>query len=273
MLKVDEQIINELDNYIYMWSLEETPFYEEFKFNPSGKKDFNENDYKKLALLNGARVSVINPIRYLINNIVNETNVTEILKYLFIYMDEEEIAAKLSDMDYEGYNKFIDLLENINDIVFDADVIRLFEIINNCYKTNEKSVKLIDEVNVSSMDNYVDNNYKKVYFIGLTQKDIPSKYTFKGLITKDDIDDNLLFCLTKKHTDNENNLLSNILLNENITITYHKLDDSIAKVEKSSILVLSKRILPLVGSNNLKIKFKSIVFPLPASPTTATTSL
>ena len=151
-------------------------------------------------------------------------------------MDEEEIAAKLSNMDYEGYNKFIDLLENINDIVSDTDVIRLFEIINNCYKTHEKSVKLVDEVNVSSMDNYVDNNYKKVYFIGLTQKDIPSKYTFKGLITKDDIDDNLLFCLTKKHTDNENNLLSNILLNENITITYHKLDDSIAKVEKSSIL-------------------------------------
>lgn len=236
VLKVDEQIINELDNYVYMWSLEETPFYQEFKFNPSGKKDFNENDYKKLALLNDARVSIINPIRYLINNIVNESNVTEILKYLFTYMDEEEIASKLSNMDYEGYNNFIDLLENINDMVFDTDIIKLFEIINNCYKTNEKRVKLADEVNVSSMDNYVNDNFKKVYFIGLTQKDIPSKYTFKGLITKDDIDDNLLFSLIKKHTDNENNLLSNILLNENITITYHKLDDSIAKVEKSSIL-------------------------------------
>lgn len=236
VLKIDKQIINELDNYVYMWSLEETPFYEEFKFNPSGKKDFNENDYKKLALLNEARISIINPIRYLINNIVNESNVTEILKYLFTYMDEEEIASKLSNMDYEGYNNFIDLLENINDMVFDTDVIRLFDIINNCYKTHEKSVKLSDEVNVSSMDNYVNNNYKKVYFIGLTQKDIPSKYTFKGLITKNDIDDNLLFSLIKKHTDSENNLLSNILLNEDITITYHKLDDSISKVEKSSVL-------------------------------------
>lgn len=236
ILKLDEKAINDLDNYVYMWDLEDKPFYEEFKFNPSGKKDFSEYDYGLLKYLNEARISIINPIRYLLSNIVKERSVTEILKYLFTYMDEEEINLSLFSKDKEGYDKFVELLEIVNDTDQSINITNLLDIISNCYDVSYKEVKNKDEVDISSLKDYTFNFYKKVYFIGFTEKDLPSKFSFSTLINKNDLEDCDVFNLMKAHSDKEKNLISNVLLNKNVVITYHKLDDSSFKVERSSIL-------------------------------------
>lgn len=235
LLNIDDKRIDELDNYIYMWSLEDTNFYQEFKFNPNGKKDFTEKDYKKLEELNELKISIINPIKYFISNIIDENNTEEILKNLFIYMEEEGITNNLYLKDLNGYNCFIDILEKINDILSISNINFIFEIINNTFKVSEKSIKLFDEVNVLSMSQYENNDYKKIYFIGITEKSIPSKYTYPSLISKNDIK-SILLKLINKNRDIEKNLISNILLNDNVIITFHKLDDKSAKVLMSPML-------------------------------------
>lgn len=235
LLNIDDKSINELDNYVYMWSLEDTPFYQEFKFNPSGKRDFLEYDYKKLNKLNDIKFSIINPIRYFISNIVGVDNTSEILKNFFIYMDEEGIASKLYLKDNDGYNNLIDLLEKINDCIKECDINTIFEIIYNNFKICEKEVKLIDEVNILNLKDYRSDDYKKVYFIGVTEKSIFTKYKYPTLISKNDIS-NILLDLINKNRDLEKNQLSNVFLNSDITITYHKLDDSMSKVSFSPLL-------------------------------------
>ena len=236
ILNTDKKIIDDLDNYVYMWNLEHEPFYKEFTFNPNGKKDFNEHDYNKLKYLNDIKESIINPIKYLLSNIVKEKNAKEILKYLFTYMDEEGIADSLAEKDYEGYNKFIELLEVLSESFDDINVIELLDIINECFKPFEKGLKMNDEVSVLNLNEYTSSNYKKVYFIGNTAKDLPSTYKYSTLINKEDLDDEVSFDLITRYSSKEKNLISNVLMNNDIIITYHKLNDSSAKLEASSIL-------------------------------------
>ena len=39
--------------------------YDEFKFNPAGKKEFSSSDYEKLKILNETRLSILNSFKYL----------------------------------------------------------------------------------------------------------------------------------------------------------------------------------------------------------------
>lgn len=225
-----------LDNYIFEWNLGNNFFYEEFIYNPNGKKDFTENDYKLLNSLNELRLIILNPIRCLLENIIKENNVSELLKYIFMYIDEEQISNKLAENDYEGYSRFIDLLELINDNFEELELEKLLDLINVMYEVKEKNICNIDEVNICDINNYVNNNYKKVYFIGLTEKDVPSKYSYSTLINNLDIKYEDVFNLINEYSDREKNLIGNILLNENIVISYHKLNDSGAKLNYSVLL-------------------------------------
>lgn len=236
IIKIDRKIVNDLDNYIYMWDLEDALFYEEFIFNPSGKRDFTEYDYKKLESLNEIKLEIINPIKYLISNIKDETNASSILKYLFTYLDEEGIVNNLALYDYDGYIKLVDLFEVLSDTLNEITVKDLFDILNNCYSVFSKNDKKIDEVNILSLDDYIKDEYKQVYFIGLTEKDLPSKYSYSTLINNNDLEDKVIFDLMKRHSSYEKNLISNVLLNKNVILTYHKLTDSSSKVGPSSIL-------------------------------------
>ena len=187
IFNVDNKLIDLLDNYIFEWDLGNNLFYEEFIYNPNGKKDFTENDYKALKSLNDIRLNILNPIRCLLENIVKEKNVTELLKYIFMYIDEEQITTKVAEKDYEGYLKFVDLLELINDNFKELEITNLLDLIDVMYLVKEKNINNIDEVSVCDIKSYVNNNYKKVYFIGLTEKDIPSKYSYSTLINNLDI--------------------------------------------------------------------------------------
>lgn len=236
IIKIDRKIVDDLDNYVYMWNLEDTLFYEEFIFNTSGKRDFTEYDYKKLELLNETKLEIINPIKYLISNIKDETNASSILKYLFTYFDEEEIVNNLALYDYEGYIKLVDLFEVLSDTLNEITINDLLDILNNCYSVFSKNDKKIDEVNILSLDDYIKDEYKQVYFIGLTEKDLPSKYSYSTLINNNDLEDKVIFDLMRRHSSSEKNLISNVLLNKNVILTYHKLTDSSSKVGPSSIL-------------------------------------
>ena len=236
IFNVDNKLIDLLDNYIFEWDLGNNLFYEEFIYNPNGKKDFTENDYKVLKSLNDIRLNILNPIRCLLENIVKEKNVTELLKYIFMYIDEEQITTKLAEKDYEGYLKFVDLLELINDNFKELEITNLLDLIDVMYLVKEKNINNIDEVSVCDIKSYVNNNYKKVYFIGLTEKDIPSKYSYSTLINNLDIKYEDVFNLINEYSDKEKNLVGNILLNDNVVISYHKLNDGGSKLNYSVLL-------------------------------------
>lgn len=237
LFDIDEKIINDLDNYIYSYSLDDKLFYNEFIFNPSGKNKFSNSDYEKLKVLNDTRLKVLNSFKYLLENTVDEKCAKENLKYFFMYLEEEGIIDKLSTLDNDGYNKLIDDLELVNDYIKEASLSDILNIINNMYKVFSKNIYMKDEITITTCDKYFDNNYKMVYFIGLTEKDIPAKFSFNTLINDNDLDDSITFDLINSFNDLQKNNISNILLNDNIILTYHKLTDAPSKVDKSPLLL------------------------------------
>lgn len=234
---IDEKIINDLDNYIYSFSLEDALFYDEFKFNPAGKKEFSSSDYEKLKTLNETRLSILNSFKYLLENTINVKNAKENLKYLFMYLEEEKIIDKLCLLDSEGYNKLIDDLELVNDFIKEASLSEILNIINSMYKEFSKKNFTKDEIMITDSSNYYDKDFKMVYFIGLTEKDIPAAFSFNTLINDNDLKEEDIFDLINSFNDLQKNNISNILLNKNITITYHKLTDAPSKVDKSPLLL------------------------------------
>lgn len=230
LFDIDLKVIDLFDNYIYINDLFDKPFYEPFTIYNNIKEKEN------LPLFNDIRVSIINPIRCLLENVINTYDTNEVLKYLFIYMDEESITDKLSNYDYEGYNNFIDCLETLNDITLNLNITLILEYLSIILNSSLKENYMQDEIRIINLDNYDYSLYKKVYFIGVTEKDIPVKYSYKTLINGSDLNHEDIYKLIKKHNDKYQNIISNLLINKDITITYHKINDSKNKLNKSTIL-------------------------------------
>lgn len=230
LFSIDLKKIDILDNYIYVNDLFDKPFYEPFtKYN-------DKKEEENLSMLNEIRVDVINPIRCLLENVINVNDTLEVLRYLFMYIDEEGITDKLSTIDFEGYNNFINALELLNDTTSNLDITLILDYLSNILTSNSKEDYMQDEVRISSLDDYCYSLYKKVYFIGATEKDIPVKFNYKTLINSGDLNHNDIYNLIKKHNDKYQNIISNLLINKNVTITYHKINDSKNKLNKSTIL-------------------------------------
>lgn len=241
LLKLDifdikKEDIDKLDNYIYIWNLENENFYNKFTFNPSGKRELTEKDQENLSYLNKIRENIITSFMYLLENTKDVNNTLENLKYLFMFIDELNITDKLYEKDNEGYNKLINAMELINEYLNDGSISLILNYLSLLLENEEEKKINQDEINILSLDKYVNNDYKIIYFIGLTEKDIPPKFAFSTLINSKDLEDKEIFNLIKKKSDITNNLVSNVLLNENVHITYHKLTDEPSKVEKSKIL-------------------------------------
>ena len=221
LINEKKDLIDKMDNYLYKNMLFDDNFYE---------IDFENNN------LNELKLSVINPIKYLLENVINEKSTNEILKYLFMYLDEEGITDKLNLYDSKSYNKLIEILEYLNDYLDEIDISEILKFIMLLLSSNNISIEELDKINVCKLDDYYDNNYKKVYFMGFTLDDIPGTYKYNTLINNNDLKKETVFNLIEKHYDSIYNNISNVLLNNNVVITYHKLDDTPSKKEKSSLL-------------------------------------
>lgn len=230
LFSIDLKNIDILDNYIYVNGLFDKPFYEPFtKYNDKREKE-------NLSMLNEIRVDVINPIKCLLENVINVNDTLEVLRYLFMYIDEEGITDKLATLDFEGYNDLINALELLNDTTSNLNITMVLDYLSNILTSNLKENYMQDEVRIESLDDYSFSPYKKVYFIGVTEKDLPVKFSYKTLINSSDLNHKDIYNLIKKHNDKYQNIISNILINKDVTITYHKINDSKNKLNKSTIL-------------------------------------
>ena len=220
----EDEIINKIDNYVYLWNLEDEAFYKTFFLNPSGdKKSFSESDIKNLEEINSAKERIVTPIKYLLENLLNETSVTEILKNIYVYLSEEKIIEKLFKNDYEGASSFINVLDYINDYLKDGN---LKDVLTILLGIPFKCVKYEKGQNVVCLENINDAIYddkKFVYVMNAKSDSFPSSFNVKGLLTHDDIKEEYLSILLEKHDDNEDYFFKKAILNPDVTITYHKL--------------------------------------------------
>ena len=238
LFNISDKKIDSLDNYVYSWNLEDKNFYEEFTYNPTGnKKNFSSFDIEKLDSLNKVKDDVISPIRTLLENVINESDRTQILRYFYMYLDCEGIMEKLFEKDSEGALKLVNVFNDMNDYLdSNASFSEIIEVLKNISFESDKTEVYQDTITISNLEDFVLEGKKIVYFLGATNEFLPKEFKPSHLISTYDIDKDNLNELILDNKNKWDYLFSHLILFKNVYVTTPKLGNDL-KLKEASVML------------------------------------
>lgn len=238
LFNISDKKIDSLDNYVYSWDLEDKNFYEEFTYNPTGnKKNFSSFDIKKLDSLNKIKDDVISPIRTLLENVINESDRTQILRYFYMYLDCEGIMEKLFEKDSEGALKLVNVFNDMNNYLdSNASFSEIIEVLKNISFESDKTEVYQDTITISNLEDFVLDGKKIVYFLGATNEFLPKEFKPSHLISSYDIDKDNLNELILDNKNKWDYLFSHLILFKNVYVTTPKLGNDL-KLKEASVML------------------------------------
>lgn len=238
LFNISDKKIDSLDNYVYSWNLEDKNFYEGFTYNPTGnKKNFSSFDIKKLDSLNKIKDDVISPIRTLLENVINESDRTQILRYFYMYLDCEGIMEKLFKKDSEGALKLVNVFNDMNNYLdSNASFIEVIEVLKNISFESDKIEVYQDTITISNLEDFVLEGKKIVYFLGATNEFLPKEFKPSHLISTYDIDKDNLNELILDNKNKWDYLFSHLILFKNVYVTTPKLGNDL-KLKEASVML------------------------------------
>ena len=238
LFNISDKKIDSLDNYVYSWNLEDKNFYEEFTYNPTGnKKNFSSFDIEKLDSLNKIKDDVISPIRTLLENVINESDKTQILRYFYMYLDCEGIMEKLFEKDSEGALKLVNVFNDMNNYLnSNASFSEVIEVLKNISFESDKTEVYQDTITISNLEDFVLEGKKIVYFLGATNEFLPKEFKPSHLISSYDIDKDNLNELVLDNKNKWDYLFSHLILFKNVYVTTPKLGNDL-KLKEASIML------------------------------------
>lgn len=238
LFNISDKKIDSLDNYVYSWNLEDKNFYEDFTYNPTGnKKNFSSFDIEKLDSLNKIKDDVISPIRTLLENVINESDKTQILRYFYMYLDCEGIMEKLFEKDSEGALKLVNVFNDMNNYLnSNASFSEVIEVLKNISFESDKTEVYQDTITVSNLEDFVLEGKKIVYFLGATNEFLPKEFKPSHLISSYDIDKDNLNELVLDNKNKWDYLFSHLILFKNVYVTTPKLGNDL-KLKEASVML------------------------------------
>lgn len=238
LFNISDKKIDSLDNYVYSWNLEDKNFYEDFTYNPTGnKKNFSSFDIKKLDSLNKIKDDVISPIRTLLENVINESDKTQILRYFYMYLDCEGIMEKLFEKDSEGALKLVNVFNDMNNYLnSNASFSEIIEVIKNISFESDKTEVYQDTITISNLEDFVLEGKKIVYFLGATNEFLPKEFKPSHLISSYDIDKDNLNELVLDNKNKWDYLFSHLILFNDVYVTTPKLGNDL-KLKEASVML------------------------------------
>lgn len=238
LFNISDKKIDSLDNYVYSWNLEDKNFYEEFTYNPTGnKKNFSSFDIKKLDSLNKVKDDVISPIRTLLENVINESDKTQILRYFYMYLDCEGIMEKLFEKDSEGALKLVNVFNDMNNYLnSNASFSEIIEVLKNISFESDNTEVYQDTITISNLEDFVLEGKKIVYFLGATNEFLPKEFKPSHLISSYDIDKDNLNELILDNKNKWDYLFSHLILFKNVYVTTPKLGNDL-KLKEASVML------------------------------------
>lgn len=238
LFNISDKQIDSLDNYVYSWNLEDKNFYEDFTYNPTGnKKNFSSFDIKKLDSLNKIKDDVISPIRTLLENVINESDRTQILRYFYMYLDCEGIMEKLFEKDSEGALKLVNVFNDMNNYLdSNASFSEIIEVLKNISFESDKTEVYQDTITISNLEDFVLEGKKIVYFLGATNEFLPKEFKPSHLISTYDIDKDNLNELILDNKNKWDYLFSHLILFKNVYVTTPKLGNDL-KLKEASVML------------------------------------
>ena len=192
---------------------------------------------KKLDSLNKVKDDVISPIRTLLENVINESDKTQILRYFYMYLECSGIMEKLFEKDSEGALKLVNVFNDMNNYLnSNASFSEIIEVLKNISFESDNTEVYQDTITISNLEDFVLEGKKIVYFLGATNEFLPKEFKPSHLISTYDIDKDNLNELILDNKNKWDYLFSHLILLKNVYVTTPKLGNDL-KLKEASVML------------------------------------
>ncbi len=202
---LDDDAVNELENYAFVWNINGSKWKKEFINSPKGfSEEISENDVKKLKHINKSREYVADRLQKFVQS-CKKKNTTEICKAVYYalidFSVDEKLRALSKSLNDKGksvlafeqgrvWDLLMDILDKLATVTTDENItVKDFYKLFNLMISNEDLGSLpsgLDNVQIGSADRIRCNNPYAVFAVGANEGEFPQNITSSGLLSEND---------------------------------------------------------------------------------------
>lgn len=202
---LEDEAVNELENYAFIWNINGSKWKKEFTNSPKGfSEEMSENDIKKLKSINDSREYVVSRLQNFMASCKKKSTADICKAVYFTLIDfsvDENLRILAKSLNENGKSvlafeqgRVWDLLMNILDrlatVSTDEELtVKDFYKLFNLMIMNEDLGSVpsgLDNVQIGSADRIRCNNPYAVFVVGANEGEFPQSVTSSGLLSESD---------------------------------------------------------------------------------------
>lgn len=202
---LDDEAVNELENYAFIWNIKGSKWKKEFTNSPKGfSEEMSDNDLKKLEVINKSREYVVERLQKF-NSACKKKNSADICKAIYFTLIDFSVDVKLRGLAQSLNNSgksvlafeqgrvwdlLMDILDKLATISDDENItVKEFYKLFNLMIMNEDLGNIpsgLDNVQIGSADRIRCNNPYAVFVVGANEGEFPQSVSSSGLLSESD---------------------------------------------------------------------------------------
>lgn len=202
---LDDEAVNELENYAFIWNIKGSKWKKEFTNSPKGfSEEMSDNDLKKLEAINKSREYVFDRLQKF-NSACKKKNSADICRAIYFTLIDFSVddnlrglAQSLNDngksvLAFEQgrvWDLLMDILDKLATISDDQNItVKEFYKLFNLMIMNEDLGNIpsgLDNVQIGSADRIRCNNPYAVFVVGANEGEFPQSVSSSGLLSESD---------------------------------------------------------------------------------------
>ena len=202
---LEDEAVNELENYAFIWNIKGSKWKKEFTNSPKGfSEEMSDNDLKKLEAINKSREYVVDRLQKF-NSACKKKNSADICRAIYFTLIDFSVddnlrglAQSLNDngksvLAFEQgrvWDLLMDILDKLATISDDENItVKEFYKLFNLMIMNEDLGNIpsgLDNVQIGSADRIRCNNPYAVFVVGANEGEFPQSVSSSGLLSESD---------------------------------------------------------------------------------------
>lgn len=202
---LEDEAVNELENYAFIWNIKGSKWKKEFTNSPKGfSEEMSDNDLKKLEAINTSREYVVDRLQKF-NSACKKKNSADICRVIYFILIDFSVDDKLrglaqslndngkSVLAFEQgrvWDLLMDILDKLATISDDQNItVKEFYKLFNLMIMNEDLGNIpsgLDNVQIGSADRIRCNNPYAVFVVGANEGEFPQSVSSSGLLSESD---------------------------------------------------------------------------------------
>lgn len=202
---LDDEAVNELENYAFIWNIKGSKWKKEFTNSPKGfSEEMSDNDLKKLESINKSREYVVEKLQKFNSACKKKTSADICMAIYFSLIDfsvDDKLRGLAQSLNDSGksvlafeqgrvWDLLMDILDKLATISDNENItVKEFYKLFNLMIMNEDLGNIpsgLDNVQIGSADRIRCNNPYAVFVVGANEGEFPQSVSSSGLLSESD---------------------------------------------------------------------------------------